>query len=382
MFYTTLTEEQRLEKAMIRLMAEPRLSALCGVMMIGAKHVCDKTPTACTNGRDEKYGRRFVRTLSDPQLRAVVMHEVGHKMMRHLITWRHLWERDPDRANRAADYVVNQWVDDEIKAGVNAQFWTTPAPLLDPQFKGMNVQQVFNLLSAGQDGDADLGDHDWDDAKDMSEQQQRQLTEDIDSAMRQGAMAASKSGSPTNKFVDELLRSQVNWRDGLREFLSELCSGSDYTTWARPSRRYLGADLIMPSGVSEKSGQLVVAIDTSGSIDAKSMGQFLGELQGLCEQLQPSSVRLLYWDTKVRADEQYDADSYDSLVHSTKPAGGGGTDAACIPQYIIEHALDPQAVVVITDGWVHSWGQWAHPLLWCVVGSKRRPPVGKVVYVE
>ena len=83
----------------------------------------------------------------------------------------------------------------------------------------------------------------------------------------------------------------------------------------------------------------------------------------------------------MRREEYYSDSAYDALVHSTKPKGGGCTDASCVPEYIAEQGFNPKAVLVLTDGYVSSWGRWSHPLMWCVVGSKAKPPVGKVVYV-
>ena len=61
-----LTVEQRIEKGVIDIMASPKYIALAGVIMIGKRTVRDEIPTACTNGRDEMYGREFVSKLSDP----------------------------------------------------------------------------------------------------------------------------------------------------------------------------------------------------------------------------------------------------------------------------------------------------------------------------
>jgi hypothetical protein len=74
MFKSKLTPEQRLEKAVIAIMANPKYMALSGVMMIGSRKIVDNVPTACTNGRDEKYGRAFVESLKDKELRFLVLH--------------------------------------------------------------------------------------------------------------------------------------------------------------------------------------------------------------------------------------------------------------------------------------------------------------------
>ena len=66
MFMQTITIEQRLAKAVVAWMSkEPALS---GVMMIGERVIQSKIPTACTNGRDEWYGKEFCEALNDAQL--------------------------------------------------------------------------------------------------------------------------------------------------------------------------------------------------------------------------------------------------------------------------------------------------------------------------
>ena len=63
-----LTAEQRLQKAIVKLMNDDRYIALASVLMIGDRTVRDDIPTACTNGRDEMYGREFVDGLGPVRL--------------------------------------------------------------------------------------------------------------------------------------------------------------------------------------------------------------------------------------------------------------------------------------------------------------------------
>ena len=102
-----LTEEQRLSKAVVAILSEPRYTALAGVLMIGDKTVDDNVDTAYTNGRDEVYGRAFIAELNDAELRFLVLHETYHKLFRHLITWKHLWDTNPKVANIAMDHNIN-----------------------------------------------------------------------------------------------------------------------------------------------------------------------------------------------------------------------------------------------------------------------------------
>jgi predicted metal-dependent peptidase len=395
-----LTAEQRLSKAVVDIMGSPKYVALAGVLMIGSRSVDDKVRTACTNGRDEMYGRAFIETLTDAELRFLVLHECYHKLYRHLTTWRHLYEDNAQLANAACDYVINIKLTDDNSDG----FAIMPkVGLLDTKYRGMDSAQVYKLLkddqqdsggsTGGGSGDGESGDgesgtgldeHDWEGAQEMTAEQTKELARDLDEAIRQGALAAGKLGSGGERMFDDLLQTKIDWREALREFISTTCQGNDYSTWKRPNRRFVSSGYYMPSGVSEQVGELVIAIDTSGSIGGRELAKFLGEVKGICDQVKPDTVRLLYWDTEVCADEKYTGVEVEHIVDSTKPEGGGGTNVECVPEYMTQGGIKPQAVVVLTDGYLGgSWGQWACPVLWCIVGNANaRPDVGKYVHVE
>lgn len=398
-----LTEEQRVQKAVIDIMAHEKYWAVAPILMIGNKSVCDKTPTAYTNGRDEVYGRAFVASLSDAELRFLVLHECYHKLYLHLTTWRHLYDENAQKANKACDYVINiKLVDSDKKEG----FIVMPkCGLLNAKYRDMDSAEVFNLLDEEDDGgDGDggksgnggnrgngqgqpqqsLDDHGWDDAEEMDAEEKKKLSQEIDEAIRQGVLAAGKMGSGGNRDLEGLLQPQVNWREVLREYVTSTCVGNDYSTWRRPNRRYIGMNVYLPSGISESVGELVLAIDTSGSIGGRQLSAFLTEIKSICDVVKPQKVRILYWDTEVCRDEVYLQEDLGKLVQSTKPAGGGGTTVECVPAYMAKHGIKPQAVVVLTDGYLGgSWGEWAVPVLWCILNNKdARPAVGKYVHIK
>jgi hypothetical protein len=49
-----------------------------------------------------------------------------------------------------------------------------------------------------------------------------------------------------------------------------------------------------------------------------------------------------------------------------------------------EHGIKPQAVVVLTDGYLyHGWGQWPCPVLWCILDNEhRKPDTGKAIHIK
>jgi predicted metal-dependent peptidase len=394
MFNTKLTAEQRLEKAVIAIMANPKYVALSGVMMIGSRKIDDKVPTACTNGRDEKYGRAFVESLNDKELRFLVLHEVYHKLYRHLTTWRWMYDENAQAANQACDYVINIKLVDDNKDG----FATMTGPLtigcFDDKYRGWDSAMVYADLKKqgrgkpqsgeGQPGGEGFDEHDWDDAKAMTTEETETLAREIDEALRQGALAAGKMGSGGDRSFDELLQPQVDWRAALRDFITSTCAGKDYSTWKKPNRRFIGAGIYMPSGISEQVEDLVIAPDMSGSTFAPGvLPAFMAEVKAICETVRFKRVHVLYWDTAICGAETYELHELDNMINMTKPTGGGGTEVECVGDYMREHNITPQAVIVLTDGYLGgSWGTWTCPVLWAVIDNARTyAPNGTTVHI-
>lgn len=389
------TPERKLKKVVIDLMRNPIFADMAGIFMLGKKSVVDGFPTAATNGRDEIYGAEFVSTLSEKELAFVVVHESYHKMLRHLTTWRKLHEEDAKLANMACDYVINLAIVDRDRQETIVAMPKREGKavgLIDRRFANMNAKQVFDILKQekqdGNRGDGDgFDEHDWEGAKALTAEQQEQLAKEVDQAIRQGQITAQKmhgkgSGNMSRELA-ELLNPKVDWREVLREFVTAVCKGRDYSSWRKPNRRFLSEDMVMPSLVGERVGHMVVGIDTSGSIGGPELARFLTEVVAVAEQVNPDKVDLLYWDSGVAGHEVYNDATLATLVDSTKPKGGGGTDPRCVPEYLSKHGIKPECVLMLTDGYVGSWGDWDVPVLWCICGgNKTTAPIGKTVHIE
>jgi len=374
-----LSVEDRICKAHISLMQDKRTLAYSGILMVGKTIVDDYCPTAATNGRDVIYGTDFVKSLTDQELRGLILHENKHKMYMHLILWRKLYEEDEELANRACDFVINLEIKDLDKY---EQFIKLPNDgYIDEKYRGLDSGEVFKLLKEdkkngkGYGKGQPLDEHQWKGAKQMDETEKKTLVKEIDAAIRTGALLASKQGGDVDRSFEEMMQSKVDWKEQLREFVSTVCIGKGSSTWAKPNRRWLQQDMYIPSQVSESIGSICVGIDTSGSISSQDITKALMELVALCDTCTPERVDLLYWDTEVAAHETYFEGDYDGLVRSTKPKGGGGTAVQCVPDYIKDKGLKPQCVIVITDGYCSGWGtDWGVPVLWVLVENKYDTP--------
>ena len=401
-----MNEERKVQKAKITLMRDPRFALWSGILMVGRTSVVDNIPTACTNGRDEQYGRAFVAKLREAELKFVVLHENMHKAFRHLTTWSKLHDIDHELANKACDYVINLKLQDldpseqsiampRLTEGPNKG---KPMGLVDERFRGMNAKEVFDILKEEKEGEGGEGgggggegfdEHDWDSAKEMSEEAKKTLEHEIDQAIRQGVIAQKKIAGNGAGGIDrdilDLIESKINWRDALREFVKATCSAKDTSSWRKINRRFISMGIYMPSMVGEKVGHLVVAIDTSGSIGQAELSKFLSEVKAIAEDVKPNRVDLIYWDSAVAAHEEYDEGTVGDIINSTKPKGGGGTSPSCISTYLKGKGIVPECIIVLTDGYVgNDWGSdWTAPVLWAIVGGNDVvSPNGKTVHIK
>ncbi len=402
-----MNEERRVQKSKVSLMRDPKFALLSGILMVGKTRVDDHVPTAKTNGRDDTFGRAFVKLLKDSELNFVVAHEASHKMFRHLTTWRKLYDEDHRLANIACDHVINimlRDLDPTERTIAMPRYPDGPMKgelmgMCDERFRGMNAKQVFDILKEEDEGGGGGGgggqgegfdDHDWGDANDMTPEEKQQLAKEIDQAIRQGQIAhqkvAGKGAGGMDRVIQELLEPKVNWREVLREYVKTMCRAKDTSSWRRVNRRFLSMGAYMPSLIGERVGRLVIAIDTSGSIGDKELAEFLSEVKGIAEEVNPSAVDLIYWDSAVASHEEYDETTVANIVSATRPKGGGGTSPSCVSEYLKEKKIEPECIIILTDGYVGSdWGtDWVAPTLWCIVNGPDGiiAPNGKTIHIE
>jgi predicted metal-dependent peptidase len=232
-------------------------------------------------------------------------------------------------------------------------------------------------------GGEGFDEHDF--SGEMTHEQAKEISDKIDKALREGGILAGRMGSKMPRGIEELLAPKVDWREVLREFVSSSMKGKDEFTWRRMNRRHLANDMYMPSVENDTMGEVVVAIDTSGSIGNKELTEFASELVSICEVVQPEKVRVLWWDTQVHGEQVFSDGDYASIGQMLKPLGGGGTYVSSVGEYINKEKINAECVVVFTDGYVEHDIKWniQSPTLWMITQNKSlEVPTGKKVFAE
>jgi predicted metal-dependent peptidase len=383
----SITEETRLKKAHIALMRHPETALYSGVIMMGENKIVDDCPTACTNGFDTKYGREFVKSLTDEELRALVLHENLHIALKQISRFKNEYKDDPQLVNMSADYIVNDII---VNLNDKTHCRLPQGGLYDEKYHNWSLREVYNDLKQEREdnptgfsakSDGVLDEHDFDNAQEMTTQEVEQLSKDIDRALRQGGILAGKLGSKVPRNIEDLLIGKVDWKDVLREFINNQTRGSDEYTWRRYNKRLMANDIYLPSLMNETVGELVIAIDTSGSIGNRELSAFASELVSICDVSCPEKIRVLWWDTEVHGEQLFTAENYQQIDSLLKPQGGGGTNANCVAKYIAKQNIEAEAIIVFTDGYFDT-PKWniSTPTLWLVTDTESHvPPNGQVV---
>ena len=398
-----ITEEQRIKKGHIALMKHPETALWGGVMMMGSTEVVDEAITAYTDGINKKYGRAFLTAICPTQaeVNGLILHENLHIGLRHHLHGADMFKEDGDKANKAADYVVNDMIT-EISKKYPELVQLPKGGLYDPQYHNMSMREIYKLLkskkgggggggkpdkegekgSGSGGGEYEFDKHDF--GKPMTQEEAKEMDGKIDRAIREGALLAGRLGIDLPRAISDLLNPVIDWKKELADFVTSSCKGKDEYTWRKFNRRVISNDIYLPTVENETIGEVVVAIDTSGSIGQQQLNEFASELVSICDAVSPDAVRVLWWDTKVHGEQLF-TDNYDQIGSMLKPLGGGGTRVSSVAEYINKKKINAECVLVFTDGYLESDVVWniSAPTLWMVTENKHwTPPTGKKVFME
>ena len=402
-----LPAEKRIELVHVSLMREKSFAFFAGMFMVGSTKVVEDKITAGTNGRDTWYGREFVDALTDKELAFLIMHENMHKCYRHLTTWKALDDINRNITNAACDFVINVQLydmdpEEKFLAFPRSKATGEREGLFDEQYRGMDTKQVFDILikkkkekgGSGrgrkvkgdgngtnrqpvdmfddEDGDVGFDNHDWDGAKQLSEEEKKQLDREVEQAIRQGGIYAGKFGGNTPREIGELLNPKVNWKDVLQRFARSNIRDRDSISWRKAHRNFLWQDIILPSILGKRVKYLLLGMDTSGSVAGPLLTDFLSEMNGLVKSVGIDRLDIVYWDAEIQAHEIFTGGVKD-IVHRTSPKGGGGTNPDVVVDLIVEKQLKPDAIIMLSDGYMHTnkekWAVITKPTLWCIIGN-------------
>ncbi|HNV71618.1 MAG TPA: VWA-like domain-containing protein, partial [Candidatus Ozemobacteraceae bacterium] len=173
-------------------------------------------------------------------------------------------------------------------------------------------------------------------------------------------------------------KARVPWERLLRMFAGQALAKDDYSL-ARPNKRYLDQDIVVPGLFSESLSLVVVSLDTSGSMDDETIASGLAEIAKL-HDLAPE-ILLIVGDDDVH--ETIETQNLPAYVKDLRVKGGGGTSHLPVFRYIERNRLTPDLFIGITDLESCFPSQPPrYPVLWLVPTEHDKAPWGRVIEIE
>ncbi len=343
--------------------------------------------TIATDARAIHYNPAFIAALSFGETQFVLAHEALHCALGHLHRGRHRARR---RWDLACDLAVNQLLADDGMAPPRGA-------LLDPRYRGMSAEEIYAVLDEAPAGET-LDEHRFgapaeprphDPRATAGEEayagthregsQELEARAGLNDALRarwqarlaaaaHQAAAAGRLGAAFAACAGRLVQPRLPWRALLARFLMGMAR-DDYS-FERPSRR---AGTALLPGLRSAGVDLVLALDTSGSIGPQALREFADEVNALKGQIH-ARVTLLACDEVLAAEGPWCFEAWERLEVPAALAGGGGTRFTPVFEWVDARGARPDALVYFTD----AQGEFpprepAYPVLWVVKGSAPVP---------
>jgi predicted metal-dependent peptidase len=354
--------------------------------------------TAATDGSKFYYNSRFIMLLKPKEVEFLVGHEVLHVVYDHM---GRRGTRDPQLWNIADDYCVNA----DLKKHNVGQFITSVPCLYERKYEGWSAEEVYDdlydkaekidldklidqMLDEHMDGDGDgdmegEGDGEGDSDKKgkrprMSSEEREQARQEMKQAILQAAQSAEAGSIPSGveRLIKQVTDPVMPWRELIQTNLTSAIR-TDFS-WMRANRKGWHMDAIMPGMTPGEEIDVVVSLDMSGSISNAQAQAFLAEIAGMMDSFDGYKVHVFCFDTNTYNPQDFSSENMDR-IDEYEPQGGGGTDFDCIFDYLKENAIEPNRLIVFTDGYPN--GSWGDPdycdTTWIIHGDKNpNPPFG------
>jgi predicted metal-dependent peptidase len=424
-----MTTAQKLMRARVQLLL---LQPFFGTLCLRLKLIPGTVPTMATDGSRIVYNPAFVDELKPAELEGTLAHEVMHCALGHQCR---RGGRDRELWNVAADFAINPIL-------IGNGFMLPAGALLDPAFSNLSAEEIYARLlqrRSEENGGTERKQHQtnagggtatgpqgtdgtmpatpkqdpshqpvpdqrgqttregvgpmsmrpggfgevWDATDEhgqtASPAERRRQEHEWGIAAEQALRSAKAWGhepAGIERPLGESRQSQQDWRAILRDFVAAT-TPANYR-WTPPNHRYIASGLYLPSVERQGVGEIVIAVDTSGSIGKLELEQFAGEISAISEEAQPEAIHVVYCDAAVQSTQQFGP----SETVQLEPRGGGGTDFCLAFKWVAENNIAPVCFIYLTDLCCHSYPEAPeYPVLW-VTDSRRTAPFGETLRIS
>ena len=289
-----------------------------------------------------EYNDEYLDVLSISEVSTILANSAMHQALFH-------GERGKGKVssvwNLASDYAINNLL-------MENGFMLAPMANYSSRFERLYAEEIYTIL---------LGELDLEDTESEEEQQRNEKNEEIgeldtpeellgqeeyELLLEQLNIKLERQGDlpkGIDRFVVSKAESKIVWRDELYRYVNAHAK-SDYRMFP-PSKKHLYRGIALPSIYGETL-KIVVAIDTSASIDDEMLLLFLAELYEIMQVFTQYEILLLECDAVIQNVQRL------MPQEPLEPTlnGGGGTNFIPVFDYVMELNEDFKFLIYFTDG--------------------------------
>ena len=330
------------------------------------------------------YNKDWIDKLNENQLKGVMIHETLHLALEHFPRGQN---KEHEIYNIASDLVINNILVNnkfELPEGLvpynnSFEFEKATPPFTIEDLDKKSADEVYNELmkklpkekeqkiyiklrfdkhdyGKNGKGKAKQGD------KESKEQQgkwKKIFAEASVYAKQQGKMPLGME-----RFVELILNEKISWKNLLYKYITRELP-YDYT-YNYPSKKSRATGIYMPSVLRENIN-IVIAVDTSGSIGQDELSEFLSEIVNISKSFSNIAMKLIVCDSEVK--DVYDVRNGSiQTILDLKLRGNGGTSFINPLNYVVENLPNTKFVVFFTDGYGDrvEYGDYPFKLIWVI----------------
>lgn len=413
---TTNTKQQTIDLEKVNkiidlsIMKLLRLYPFFGVLALNTpKKYTDSIDTCATNGKDIFINPKFILSIINEhdditdvsKVIGVMCHEILHIALGHI--WR-LQTRDIEKWNIATDIEINSNILDKNNISL------PEGCLRMNNVEDKSAEEIYALLpdnksfnsfdnhsiwgkegkETGKTNSSSSGD-----SREIKKYTFRPMTEqerktakteaegkvitayEVSKSQEQGYIPAY-----IKRLVNDLTNPQVDWRSILTQYIQP--NNDDYS-FCPTDRRFSWCDIYLPDMKSESISDIIIGIDTSGSISQAILVKFMSEVKGILGCYPSVKAHIGVCDAELHSWIEVDNNTpMEKIIGELK--GGGGTDFRPVFEKANKDFQTPSAMIFLTD----TYGDFPEqtpdfPVLWVIPESYRdnaSVPFGYKVFIK
>jgi len=374
--------QQKISQAKAKLLVEyPYFGTLASRLEL---RVNDDIESFKSDGKKLEYREEYLEELSLDEVAFVLANGAMHTALSHQ-------QRRQNRSGwlwqMATDIAINDMLlENGMSMPYGAQY--------RKRFSGMYAEEIYEELKEDilrDDEDLEYEAHNSDDIEPNTQEQnsytqqsEQQLQEEIlqEQLLAEEAIALLESSIQKGDAPESIERffhiehaGKLDWRELVKDALDPFMR-DDYTLMP-PSKKLLSQGIYLPSSTSQ-TFRLVIAIDSSGSVDEVLLNTFLSEIDFLMSMVSNYVIDMIVCDDKIHTHSVF----YKGEPLEVQLIGGGGTDFRPVFEYANTQLDNTQLLLYFTDlAGVFPQEAPSYEVKW-ITPKEGDVPFGEVIVLE